>query len=71
MAKGSGSGGGILGSGIFGLFGTIVKCDAADDSMYCSIMKLFNLLMVFMIVSYILFIAYNFFRPAISMRKRR
>lgn len=77
MAKGrkggskGGSNGGILGSGIFGLFGTTIKCDAADDSMYCSIMKMFNLLIVFLIVAYILYIAYNFFGPAISMRKRR
>ena len=35
MAKGSsgtGMGGGILGSGIFGVFGTTIRCDSKDDS---------------------------------------
>ena len=67
----SGGGGGIAGSGIFGFFGTTIKCDATDDSMYCTIMKLFNMLVVFLIVAYIGYIAYNFFGPAISTRKRR
>ena len=66
-----GGGGGIAGSGIFGFFGTTIKCDATDDSMYCTIMKLFNMLVVFLIVVYIGYIAYNFFGPAISTRKRR
>lgn len=72
MAKGgnSGFGGGILGSGIFGFFGTTIKCDSNDDSTYCSIMKIFNLLIVFLVVFYILYILYNFF-IAPSIRKRR
>ena len=72
MSKGAGSGvgGGILGSGIFGFFGTTIKCDSKDDSTYCSIMKLFNLLIVFFVVMYILYILYNFF-VAPSIRKRR
>ena len=73
MAKGSsgtGLGGGILGSGIFGVFGTTIRCDSKDDSTYCSIMKLFNLLIVFFVVVYILYIVYGIFiAPAI--RKRR
>lgn len=71
MAKrGSSSGGGILGSGIFGLFGTTIRCDSKDESMYCSIMKLFNLLIVLLVVVYILYIAYNYF-IAPSIRRRR
>jgi hypothetical protein len=65
-----GGGGGILGSGIFGFFGTTIRCDSKDDSMYCNIMKWFNLLIVFFVVLYILYILYNFF-VAPSMRKRR
>jgi hypothetical protein len=65
--------GGIAGSGIFGFFGTTIKCDATDDSMYCNIMKLFNLLIVVCIVSYIGYIGYiaysMFLAP--SVRKRR
>jgi hypothetical protein len=68
--RSSGLGGGILGSGIFGFFGTTIRCDSKDDSMYCNIMKWFNLLIVFFVVLYILYILYNFF-IAPSMRKRR
>jgi hypothetical protein len=68
--RSSGLGGGILGSGIFGFFGTTIRCDSNDDSMYCNIMKWFNLLIVFFVVLYILYILYNFF-VAPSMRKRR
>ena len=63
-------GGGILGSGIFGFFGTTIQCDSKDDSTFCSIMKLFNLLIVFFVVVYILYIIYSFF-IAPAMRKRR
>lgn len=68
--RSSGLGGGILGSGIFGFFGTTIRCDSKDESMYCNIMKWFNLLIVFFVVIYILYILYNFF-VAPSMRKRR
>lgn len=54
------SSGGLLGTGIFGFFGTTIKCDSNDTSMYCNIMKLFNLLIVFLVVFYILYVAYNF-----------
>lgn len=73
MAKGgsnTGMGGGILGSGIFGIFGTTIRCDSKDDSTYCNIMKIFNMLIVFFVVIYILYIVYGFFiSPA--MKKRR
>jgi hypothetical protein len=68
--RSSGLGGGILGSGIFGFFGTTIRCDSKDDSMYCNIMKWFNLLIVFFVVVYILYMLYNFF-VAPSMRRRR
>jgi len=71
MAKGSSSGGGILGSGIFGFFGTTIKCDATDESTYCSIMKMFNLLVVFLIVAYVLYVVYTYFSNTPSFRKRR
>ena len=73
MAKGgygTGMGGGILGSGIFGVFGTTIRCDSKDDSTYCNIMKIFNLLIVFLVVIYILYIVYGIF-IAPAMRKRR
>jgi hypothetical protein len=76
MAKGgkgssSGSSGGILGSGIFGFFGTTIKCDSTDTYIYCTIMKLFNLLIVFFVVCYILYIAYLYFNPMKYIKKSR
>ena len=68
--SGSGIGGGILGSGIFGVFGTTIRCDSKDDSTYCNIMKIFNLLIVFFVVVYILYIIYGIF-IAPAMRKIR
>ena len=72
MARGgsSGTGGGIMGSGIFGFFGTTINCDSKDDSTYCNIMKIFNLLIIFFVVMYILYIIYGIFISPL-MRKRR
>ena len=75
MAKGGGSsggsGGGMLGSGIFGFFGTTIRCDATDTSIYCTIMKIFNLLIVFFVVFYFLYIAYSYFNPMKLIKKSR
>jgi hypothetical protein len=66
MAKTSssyhGSNGGIGGSGIFGHFGSNTICMATDTSMYCTLMKIFNVFMVFIIVSFIIYMAYSFFK---------
>ncbi len=57
--------GGLFNSGIFAFFGTTVNCDADDDSIYCNIMKMFNLLLVFLFVIYILSFIINFlFHPS-------
>jgi phosphotransferase system glucose/maltose/N-acetylglucosamine-specific IIC component len=59
-----GSAGGIMGSGIFGMFGSTVRCDANNNSFYCSITKLVNLIIMFFflcIVFYLLYIAFNYF----------
>ena len=64
------SSGGLLGTGIFGFFGTTINCDSKDDSTYCNIMKIFNLLIIFFVVMYILFIIYGIFISPL-MRKRR
>jgi len=62
--------GGIMGSGIFGMFGTTIQCPASDTSMYCSFMKIFNLIMV---IGFILFILYTIYIMFIapSFNKRR
>lgn len=67
--SGGGTGGGIF-SGIFGMFGTIVRCDSDDDSIYCTIVKFFNLFMIVLFVIYILSIAYQYL-PKIKILKRK
>jgi hypothetical protein len=74
MAKGgsiSSGNGGVLGSGIFGFFGTTIKCESTDNSIYCNIMKLFNLLIVLLVVIYILYIAYIFITPYLRVKSKR
>jgi hypothetical protein len=75
MAKGgsrfsSGSNGGIMGSGIFGVFGTTIKCDSKDDSMYCNIMKLFNILIVFFVVCFIIYFVYTYILKPYFLKKK-
>jgi len=72
MSKRSSGGnfGGIGGSGILGLFGTVVSCDADDDSLYCQIMKGFNLLIVLLFVVYILYFLYISFRNMVRGGKK-
>ena len=56
--------GGVMGSGIFGMFGSTVHCDANSNSFYCSITKLVNMIMMFFflaIVIYLIYIAFNYF----------
>lgn len=47
--------GGIGGSGVFGLLGTTVNCDADDRSLYCTAAKVMNML-VWLAILYGLFI---------------
>lgn len=74
MAKGSsvmsgGSNGGMFGSGIFGMFGTTIHCNSTDTSMYCNVMKLFNLLIILLIVGVVGYFAYTYFFSSSSSRK--
>lgn len=55
---GSGTSGGIGGSGIFGMLGTTIHCQADQDSIYCNIMKFFNLIMVFIFAAFIIYAIY-------------
>ena len=57
MAKGSN--GGIGGSGIFGIFGTVIQCQSTDNTMYCNFMKLFNVLVILMVIFYLLDLFFN------------
>ena len=68
---GGSSNGGILGSGIFGMFGSQVVCKGTDDSLYCNIMKMFNVLMVVIMVCLILYFIYYVFKTIAFSSKRR
>ena len=59
--------GGMLGSGIFGVFGTTIQCGSTDNSMYCNFMKFFNLLIAFGMIFLILYFLYLY----LYSRKRR
>lgn len=69
-SSGQGQGNGILGSGIFGMFGTVVHCDNNDASWYCWIMKMFNLLIVFIVVVSILTVVYSYLSTSSLFRKK-
>ena len=57
-----GSAGGIGGSGVFGLFGTVVQCKSDDNSWYCMLAKLVNVLIMLMILFFILSLAFEYLR---------
>jgi hypothetical protein len=63
------NGGGIAGSGVFGMIGTTIQCKSTDDSMYCNIMKLFNLLVVIIAVLFIMYVVYNLVSMVVKKRK--
>jgi hypothetical protein len=66
--------GGILGSGIFGMFGTTVRCDANDNSMFCSLSKLVNVIIMILFlftVIYLIYLAFNYFSSGGKMRGGR
>ena len=66
MAKGggrmssSGSNGGIMGSGIFGMFGTVVQCKSDDESYYCQLSKLVNTIIMVLFLVAIMYFIYLF-----------
>jgi hypothetical protein len=65
---------GIMGSGIFGFFGSTVHCNANSNSFYCSITKLVNLIiMIFflLVVLYLLYLAFNYFTKGKKMMGRK
>jgi hypothetical protein len=66
--------GGIMGSGIFGMFGSTVQCKADDNSMFCTLSKFVNIIiMIFFLatVMYLLYIAYNYFTKGKKFMGRR
>jgi hypothetical protein len=68
---GSSGNGGIMGSGVFGFFGTTIQCPASDTSYYCSFMKIFNVIMVLFVIIFILYTIYNFVMPNYFRKRGR
>lgn len=54
--------GGILGSGIFGHFGSIVQCDANDDSMFCTLSKFVSTIMMLLFLAVLAYLIYYVFK---------
>lgn len=61
MAR-SGSSGGMGGSGVFGLIGTTVQCDAENQGAYCTMAKLVNVFIWIMIILFVGKFALDFMR---------
>lgn len=70
-STGGSNNGGILGSGIFGMFGSQVVCKGTDDTLYCNIMKMFNILMGVIMVCVILYFIYHVLNTFVFSSKRR
>jgi hypothetical protein len=56
------SNGGIMGSGIFGMFGSTVVCKADDTSAYCMLSKTVNIIMMVIYLILIVYLAYTAFK---------
>ena len=63
--------GGIMGSGIFGMFGTTIRCDAKDDSFYCNMMKFINMFIMILLVIFILWTVYTISYPFLFRKRGR
>ena len=61
-----------MSGGLVGVFGTTTICQSTDTSMYCNIMKLFNLLVIFvMVFGGIIFIYTTFIGPRFFKNGRK
>jgi hypothetical protein len=65
------SSGGIGGSGIFGMFGTVIQCKSDDTTWFCMLSKFVNTLILLMIVFYFISIAFDFFKSFTSNKKMK
>jgi hypothetical protein len=62
MARSGSSSGGIGGSGVFGLIGTTVQCDAENKGPYCTIAKIVNVFIWIMLILFVGKFALDFMR---------
>lgn len=52
--------GGIMGSGIFGMFGTTVHCKSDDNSLFCLLSKFVNSIIMIIFLISIAYLIYLF-----------
>lgn len=63
--------GGILGSGVSAMFGSHIFCKSTDDTIYCNIMKMFNVLIAIIMVCVFIYFIYYFFSNYVFTKRRR
>ena len=66
----SSNNGGIMGSGIFGMFGSTVHCKAEDDSMYCNLTKFVNIIIMIFFIIFVIYLIYIGFKYFTSGKKK-
>lgn len=63
--------GGILGSGIFGMFGSQVICKGTDNTIYCNFMKILNFFIGIIIICVIIYFIYYVLKNFVFSSKKR
>jgi tetrahydromethanopterin S-methyltransferase subunit D len=56
--------GGIMGSGIFGMFGSTVVCKSDDTSLFCTLSKTVNTIIMIgflILILYLVYLAFKYF----------
>ncbi len=68
IGGGSGGGGGILSNTGFGLgFGTLMSCPAEDTSFYCRFTRIFNIIMMVIVLAVIGSVIYGLLTSRTSL----
>ena len=62
--------GGIGGTGVHAFFGSVVQCKNDDDSFYCNFTKIFNIIIMVAIVSFIIYFIYSLLKNSLSGKKK-
>ena len=66
--------GGIMGSGIYGMFGSTVVCNSTDTSFYCSMTKFVNQIFMFLTIAFfvlvVLYVVYYMVLKPMMKAKR-
>ena len=60
-------GGGVMGSGVFGHFGSINQCPANNDSFFCKFSRIFSMIMMVFTLLFIVFIVYTIARSLLLL----